>query len=204
MLPNDRRNAAHFSPPLRGRYVLHSLRDRRWTGRASAPRTGNNDAAKEIGQRSACFCRHCLPDRLSGRSPESRSGQTGAKAVFGELRVLPSQPARPRQGPLQAHALSVPAKTLRQRFQFGLGARVLSGIRREREARPIARRGEAAGCHDRPVTVVLPSAGVGAGAVGPRGYATACSRRRCEISSPRTSFRLLRGYREELCARGGE
>ena len=68
----------------------------------------------------------------------------------------------------------------------------------EREARPIARRGEAAGCDDRPVTVVLPSAGVGAGAVGPRGYATACSRRRCEISLPRTSFRLLRGYRQEL------
>ena len=173
-------------------------------GGSSASCTGKTDVANESALRFACCCGDSRARWIGGCCAKSRSGQTGAKAVFGELRVLPSQSARPRQGPLQAHALSVPAKTLRQRFQFGLGARVLSGIRREREARPIARRGEAAGCHDRPVTVVLPSAGVGAGAVGPRGYATACSRRRCEISSPRTSFRLLRGYRQELCARGGE
>ena len=34
----------------------------------------------------------------------------------------------------------------------------------------------------------------------PGRYATACSRRCCEISTPRTSFRLLRGYRQGVRA----
>ena len=124
--------------------------------------TGKTDVANESALRSACSCRDRRDGRIGGRRAESRSGQTGAKTVCRKLRVLPSQPARARQGPLSPHALSVSAKTLFQRFQFGLGADVLSGIHRQRKAR----RGEAAGCKTGASRSVVASAGAGAGAIG--------------------------------------
>ena len=125
--------------------------------------------------------------RIGGRRAEPRSGQTGAKTVRRKLRVLPSQPARARQGPLSPHALSVSAETLFQRFQLGLGADVLSGIHRQRKAR----RGEAAGANRRVAVTLVAAAGTGAGAIGARGSATTCSRLRCEISPRPSSFRPL-------------
>jgi len=122
--------------------------------------TGKTDVANESALRSAWSCGDSRAGRISGRCAKSRSGQTGAKTVRRKLLILPSQPARARQGPLSSHALSVSAKTLFQRFQLGLGADVLSGIHRQRKAR----RGEAAGCKHR--AVIVASAGAGADAIG--------------------------------------
>ena len=124
------------------------------------PRTGKTDVANESALRSARPCRDRRDGRTGGRRAESRSGQTGAKTVRRKLRVLSSQPARARQGPLSPHALSVSTETLFQQFELGLGADVLSGIDRQRKAR----RGEAAGCKHR--AVIVASAGAGAGAIG--------------------------------------
>jgi hypothetical protein len=71
-------------------------------------------------------------------------------------------PAGARQGPLSAHALSVPAKALCQRFEFGLGADVLSGIHRQRKTR----RGEVCGQDRRVAVTPVAAAGAGAGAIG--------------------------------------
>ena len=124
------------------------------------PCTGKTDVANESALRSACSCGDSRARWIGGCCAKSRSGQTGAKTVCRKLRILPSQPARSCQGPLSPHALSVSAKTLFQRFQFGLGADVLSGIDRQRKAR----RGEAAGGKHR--AVIVASAGAGAGAIG--------------------------------------
>ena len=145
------------------------------TGGLSAPCTGKTDVANESALRSACPCRDRGDGRIGGPRAESRSGQAGAKTVCRKLRVLPSQPARARQGPLPPHALSVSAKTLFQRLQLGLGADVLSGIHRQRKAR----RGEEATSCEHGAVIIAP-AGAGAGTIGgprdrPRlahGYAT--------------------------------
>ena len=150
------------------------------------PCTGKTDVANESALRSARSCLDRRDGRIGGRRAESRPGQTGAKTVCRKLRILPSQPARSCQGPLSPHALSVSAKTLFQRFQFGLGADVLSGIDRQWKAR----RGETAGGKHR--AVIVASAGAGAGAIGAqRASVTTCSRLRCEISPRPSSFRPL-------------
>jgi hypothetical protein len=75
---------------------------------------------------------------------------------------MPSQPARPGQGPLPSLALPVPATALRHQFQLGLGARLLSGVGGWCTGRPIAsRRGEAISARDRHVTVFATSAASG-------------------------------------------
>jgi hypothetical protein len=143
--------------------AIFRLLPRAAEGDSSAPvyrKTGKTDVANESALRSARSCRDRRDGRIGGRRAESRPGQTGAKTVCRKLRILPSQPARSCQGPLSPHALSVSAKTLFQRFQFGLGADVLSGIDRQRKAR----RGEAAGGKHR--AVIVASAGAGAGAIG--------------------------------------
>jgi hypothetical protein len=118
------------------------------------------DVANESALRSACSCGDNRARRIGSRRAKSRSGQTGAKIVCRKLRILPSQPARAGQGPLSPHTLSVSAETLFQQFELGLGADVLSGVRRQRKAR----RGEAAG---RRVEVTLvAAAGAGSGALG--------------------------------------
>ena len=152
------------------------------------PCTGKTDVANESALRSARSCRDRRDGRIGGRRAESRPGQTGAKTVCRKLRILPSQPARSCQGPLSPHALSVSAKTLFQRFQFGLGADVLSGIDRQRKAR----RGEAAGCDRRGAVTLVAATSAGSGALGgPARSVTTCSRLRYEISSARPSFRPL-------------
>jgi hypothetical protein len=130
-------------------------------GRSSAPCTGKTDVANESALRSACCCRHGRAGRIGGRRTESRSGQTGAKTVCRRLRALPSQPTRARQGPLSPHALSISAKTLFQQFELGMGAGILSGIRR----RPKARRSET-WRQERRGKVTLVAAGAGADAIG--------------------------------------
>ena len=126
------------------------------------PCTGKTDVANESALRSACCCGHGRAGRIGGCRAKSRSGQTGAKTVCRKLCVLPSQPARARQGPLSPHALSVSAKTLFQRLELGLGADVLSGIHRQRKAR----RGEACGQDRRGAITLVAAAGAGAGALG--------------------------------------
>src|ERR1700737_559123 len=80
---------------------------------------------------------------------------------------MSSQRTRSCQGPLQSHALLVLTKALREQFELGLGAHLLSGVRRWCTARPIAsRRGETVASCDSHITVLDPSARVGA---GPRG-----------------------------------
>ena len=79
---------------------------------------------------------------------------------------MSSQRTRSRQGALQTDALPVPAKALRDQFEFGLGAHLLSGVRRYSTARPIAsRRGEAVVSGDAHIAILDPSARVDAGAV---------------------------------------
>jgi hypothetical protein len=114
--------------------------------------------------------RNVRADRRWGARSESRSGQTGAQAVCGRLRDMSSQRTRSCQGPLQTYAVLFPAKALRDQFELGLGADLLSGVRRQSTARPIAsRRGEAAVRGDAHITVLDPSARVGAGTVGRSG-----------------------------------
>jgi hypothetical protein len=140
--------------------ALHLPSSAFFPGGSSASYTGKTDVANESALRSAWSCADSRAGRIGGRCAKSRSGQTGAKTVRRKLLILPSQPARARQGPLSSHALSVSAKTLFQRFELGLGADVLSGVRRQRKAR----RGEAAG---RRVSVTLvAAAGAGSGALG--------------------------------------
>src|SRR3954454_12584820 len=91
---------------------------------------GKTDVANESALRSACCCGHVRARWIGGRCAKSRSGQTGAKTVCRRLRLLPSQPAWARQGPLSPHALSVSTETLFQQFELGLGADVLSGVHR--------------------------------------------------------------------------
>src|SRR5260370_2348831 len=82
---------------------------------------------------------------------------------------MSSQRARSCQGPLLFYALLVPARALREQFQLGLGARLLSGNRRWRTARPIAgRRSEAAGSYSSLITVRQSPAWTGAGALDRR------------------------------------
>src|SRR4030081_4054708 len=78
---------------------------------------------------------------------------------------MSSQRTRSCQGPLSSHALLVPARALREQFQLGLGARLLSGIRRQRATGAIAeRRGKAvASCYSL-ITAHDPPACAGAGA----------------------------------------
>src|SRR5437667_11647893 len=69
------------------------------------------------------------------------------------------------QGPLPAYALPLPATALCEQCQLGLGALLLSGVRRWCTAWPIAsRRGEAFDCHSH-LTVLDPPARPGAGAL---------------------------------------
>jgi hypothetical protein len=74
--------------------------------------------------------RNVRADRRWGARSESRSGQTGPQAVCGRLRDMSSQRTRSCQGPLQAYAVLFPAKALRDQFELGLGAHLLSGVRR--------------------------------------------------------------------------
>lgn len=143
-------------------------------GSSSAPCTGKTDVANQSALRSACRCGYGRAGRIGRRRAESRSRQAGAKAVCRKLRILSSQPAWARQGPLSPHALSFSAKTLFQRFEFGLGADLLSGIHRQRKAR----RGEATGQDRRVAVWLVASAGGGAGAIG----------------GPRDQPRLAHGY----------
>ena len=143
-----------------------------------------------MGARSArAWCDGCA-DRWSGPRPEYRSGQIGRQAVCRRLRDLSSQPTRSCQGPLQTDALFVLAKALREQFDFGLGAQLLSGVRRWRKARQIAiRRGEAVVSRGSQVTVLNASTRVGAGTlehdpekwepVFPRDKREAFARRSC-------------------------
>ena len=126
------------------------------------PSIGKTDVANQSALRSACCCGDGCAGRIGGCRAKSRSGQTGAQTVCRKLCVLPSQPARARQGPLSPHALSVSAKTLFQRLELGLGADVLSGIHRQRKAR----RGEACGQDRRGAITPVAAAGAGAGALG--------------------------------------
>ena len=149
------------------------------------PCTGKTDVVNESALRSACSCRDRRDGRIGGRRAESRSGKTGAKTVRRKLRILPSQPARARQGPLSPHALSVSAKTLFQRFQFGLGADVLSGSidsgKRVAAKRPARRHG----------AVIVATAGAGAGAIsGPRDQSRLAHASLRNLLSP-PSFRPL-------------
>src|SRR5882757_8113235 len=140
-------------------------------GLAAHPPPERSDVAREIGTQPACPCRDGRADHLSRRRTGSRSGQTGPKTVCRQLRDLPSQRARPRKRPLQPLALSVPATALREQFRLGLGAHLLSGVRRQCEGWTIARRRKAVAFHDRHVGVSPASAHAGAGAVeqdGPR------------------------------------
>src|SRR5260370_3368480 len=83
---------------------------------------------------------------------------------------MSSQRTRSCQGPLQSHALLVLTEALREQFELGLGAHLLSGVRRWCTARPIAsRRGEAVASCDSHITVLDPSARLGAGALGRTG-----------------------------------
>src|SRR5713226_7726274 len=80
------------------------------------------------------------------------------------------------QGPLQTDALPVLAKALREQFEFGLGAHLLSGVRRYCKARPIAsRRGEAVVFRASHITVIDASAHAGAGTLGCRGARPICA-----------------------------
>jgi hypothetical protein len=127
-----------------------------------------------------------------GARSKSRSGQTGPQAVCGRLRDMPSQRTRSCQGPLQTYALPVPAKALRDQFEFGLGAHLLSGVRRYSTARPVAsRRGEAVVSGDAHFAVLDPSARVGAGAVGRRGRDQPKHRRFNSEKYPSTSAAML-------------
>jgi len=123
--------------------------------------------AAEAAAQSACPWRNLRADLRWGTGSEYRSGQTGRQAVCRWLRGMPSQRTRSCQGPLQAYALFVPATALCEQFELGLGAHLLSGVRRWSAARPIGgRRGQAvAGC-DHHVAVPNPSARAGAGALG--------------------------------------
>src|ERR1700730_610343 len=124
------------------------------------------DVAAEIVAQSTRPQRDFGADRRRGPRPESRSGQTGRHAVCGWLRDLSSQRTRSCQGPLQSYALPVPATALREQFELGLGADLLSGVRRKCTARPVAsRRGEAVASCDSHITLPDPSARRGAGAV---------------------------------------
>ena len=169
-------------------------------GDLSTPCTGKADVANESALRSACSCRHRRDGRIGGRRAESRPGQTGAKTVCRKLRILPSQPARSCQGPLSPHALSVSAKTLFQRFQFGLGADVLSGIHRQRKAR----RGEAAGCERRGAVRLVAAPGLGAGALGPALRDQSRLAHRCATKSPQLChlFDLCRPSILGVCVAG--
>jgi len=64
--------------------------------------------------------------------------ETGTK-LFAESCASCHRSRAARQGPLSPHALSVSAKTLFQRFELGLGADVLSGIRRQRKGASAAK-----------------------------------------------------------------
>src|SRR5207244_3582203 len=98
------------------------------------------DAVNTIGSQPARARRNVLFDLRAGNSAgKSRCGQGGAKAVCRELRGLPSQRAGAGERALQLHAVSVPAEALREQFVIGLGADVVSGIRRCAKARPDAR-----------------------------------------------------------------
>jgi hypothetical protein len=88
--------------------------------------------------RNGCADRHS-PRRDRGPGPESRSGQIGDAVVCGQLRDVPSQPARPCQGPLAFHVVRVPERTLLDQFGYGGGARYLSGVGRHATKQPIAR-----------------------------------------------------------------
>ena len=93
-----------------------------------------------------------------------------APKLFAGLRVMSSQRARSGQGPLQPHAVPVPAGSLREQFELGLGAHLLSGVRRQCTARPVAgRRGEGLASCNQPIALVAAAARAGAGALGPVG-----------------------------------
>ena len=132
-------------------------------GGSSAPCTGKTDVANESALRSACCCGDSRARWIGGCCAKSRSGQTGAKTVCRKLRILPSQPAWARQGPLSPHALSVSTETLFQQFELSLGADVLSGIHRQRKAC----RGQACGQNRRVAVTPVAAAGAGAGAIRP-------------------------------------
>src|SRR6266550_2218700 len=74
------------------------------------------------------------------------------------------QRARPCQGPLPPHALPVPATALFGQFELGLGADLLSGVRRQSPARTFANHhGKTVVPHIRHVTVLVATAHAGAG-----------------------------------------
>ena len=124
------------------------------------------DVAAELPAWPARACRPCRVDRPSGASPESRSGQASPPNVCGWLCDVSSQRTRSCQGPLPPHAISVPATALRDQFELGLGAHLLSGVRRWYQARPIAsRHGDLVASCRQHITVRDPSTRAGAGAL---------------------------------------
>ena len=195
-MPRLERNDGGSAPTFRHGWTAHCaspaifrLLPQAAAGGPSAPCTGKTDVANESALRSACSCGDNRARRIGSRRAKSRSGQTRAKIVCRKLRILPSQPARAGQEPLSPHTLSVSAETLFQQFELGLGADVLSGIRRQRKAR----RGEAAGCDRRGAVAPVAAAGADPGALGAVDdpSVTTCSPLRYEISSARPSFRPL-------------
>ena len=65
-----------------------------------------------------------------GAGAGSRPGQVRRAAVRGQLRGLPSQPARPRQGQVQLDAVVLPAAALHEQRRLGAGAHRLSAVGR--------------------------------------------------------------------------
>src|SRR5262245_8402240 len=113
---------------------------------------------------SAWLCHRGRADGCRGPRAKPRPGQAARKAVCGQLRELPPQPAWPRQGPLQLDALLVPERPLHEQFRFRAGTGLVSGIGRQPLGQRVARQSEARTL----VAVIAASADAGADALAIR------------------------------------